>query len=131
MSDERLERIETTVRGLAHGQEALHAGQDELHAGQGELRTGLDELRAGLGELRAGQDELRAGLAELRTHMGVLHEEIIDRIKAIADPSDQLRREMRAGDNAVRESCERRLDAIEVVVKDHSAQLKQLRKRRP
>jgi hypothetical protein len=30
--------------------------------------------------------------------MGVLHEEVLDRIAAIADPSPWLRREMKAGD---------------------------------
>jgi len=39
---------------------------------------------------------LKTDVKDLRRHMGVLHEEVLDRIKGIGE-DDSLRREMRAG----------------------------------
>jgi hypothetical protein len=101
MSEERLARIESTLHDLVRGQETLE-----------KRLTALDE---------------RTG--ELRTHMGVLHEDVIDRIQAIADPTHLLRREMRAGDAAVLEACDRRLTPLELAVREHSTELKKRRRR--
>ena len=50
----------------------------------------LDQLAA---ELRA---ELKSETGDLRRHMGVLHEDLIDRIRGIGE-NDSLRQEVRAG----------------------------------
>jgi len=60
-------------------------------AGLDAIENRLDRLEAGQAELKAGQTELRA---ELKHEMHVLHEDVIDRIKAL--PTDVPRRaEMR------------------------------------
>lgn len=99
MSDERLGRIETI--------------QDQLLAGQARLESHV-----------AG---LESRVTDLDRHMRVLHEDLVDRITAIADPTAMLRREIREGDAAVREDLTRRLDPLELVVRDHSATLARLR----
>lgn len=103
MSDERLARIESAVQEL----------RDRVDTGFLQQRDYTDGV-----------------VRDLRTHMGVLVEELVDRIKGTAEPPDQLRREMRAGDAAVRAECDQRLTPLEHAVKDHSAELKRLKDRR-
>jgi len=94
----------------------------------------LTRIEGDLDDLKAGQTRLGARLEELdsdlRRHMLVLHEDLVDRIKTIADPSASLRREIAAGDAAVREDLSRRIDPLELTVRDHSADLGRLRNRR-
>ena len=85
MSEERFDRIEERLDRLEHGQGAI---------------------RAEIGELRDGQDELRR-------HMGVLHEEVMDRLNVLTFDPEPLQREFRAADDALREEIGRRLDPIE------------------
>ena len=61
--------------------------------------------------------------------MRMLHEDVIDRIRSIADPTQAIRREFKAADEEVLESVNRRLDPLELTVRDHSAQL--AKRRRP
>jgi hypothetical protein len=132
MSDERLARIESAVLRLAVGQTELRA---EMRAGVVEQRqytdSALRDLRTHMGVLVEDlRTDMRAGQDELRTHMGVLVEDLIDRIRATGATPDQLRREIRAGDTAVRAECDRRLTPLELAVKDHSVELKRRKGRR-
>ena len=94
------------------------------------MRGDLGVLRADVGDLRAGYEELRVEVRDLGHQMRVLHEDVIERIKAISDPTDWLRREMKAGDDVVRDEMLRRIEPLELTVRDHSAELSRLKKRR-
>src|SRR5688572_23032059 len=56
----------------------------------------MDGLAADLDILKTDVAIIKTDVKDLRRHMDVLHEETIDRLKAIA-ADDSLRREMRAG----------------------------------
>lgn len=53
----------------------------------------------------------------LRRYMGVLHEEVLDRITALAFDPAPLRREFQAGDMAVREELTRRIEPLEASIR--------------
>jgi len=129
MSDERLARIEGTLGVLVKGQAELigrvtnvETGQAELigrvtnvETGQAELigrvtnvETGQAELKSSVVELKGSVVELRGSVAELRTHMGVLHEDVIGRIRDMAE------------DASLRTEMNRRFDEVMTNLADHA-----------
>lgn len=124
VSEERFDRIELRLDRLEHGQEELRTDVTGLRTDVNCLRGDVDGLRAGVDDLRVGQEalrtevgELRAGQQELRHHMGVLHEEVLDRIQALVFDPEPLRREFKAADDALREEIGRRLDPVEAALR--------------
>jgi chromosome segregation ATPase len=128
MSEERFDRIETRLDGIETRLDGFETRLDRLEHGQevmrseiGELRIGQENLIAGQKELRTGQKELRTGQESLRQdlyrHMGVLLEEIVDRIRALAFDPASMTRQFQAADNALREEFSRRLDPIEAALR--------------
>jgi uncharacterized coiled-coil DUF342 family protein len=137
--------LRAEVGGLKSGQASLSAKQDDLGAKQDDLRAQQDDLSAKHDRLSAKQDslsakqdnlsakqdslleghqalradfaDLRSDVQELRRHMGVLHEDIIDRIKALALPVEDIQRQIRAGDAAVRADLGARLDVVEAALR--------------
>lgn len=75
MSEERFDRVDKRLDGL---------GAD------------VQVLQADVAVLKTDVAELKTDVRDLRRHMGVLHEEVLDRIQGIGE-DDSLRREMRAG----------------------------------
>ncbi len=79
-------------------------------------------------------DELSAHItAQIANHhneMLVLHEDVVGRIKALADPDPSIDRRIAAGDAAVREELTARVDPLELVVREHSADIDRLKNRR-
>jgi len=73
----------------------------------------FDRIEARLDRLEGGQEALRADVGDLRRHMGVLHEEVLDRIQTLAFDPAPLRREYQAGDAIVREELSRRIEPLE------------------
>jgi hypothetical protein len=123
MTDEPLARIESkldaltgtvetvagTVATLVEGQAHLQRGQAKLEAGQAKLEVGQAKLGARVGALETGQDDLRR-------HMHVLHEDVIDKMRAL-DPGPlfaTVRREIADA----HEGVIRRLDLIELSVSE-------------
>jgi len=100
MIEERLTALETKVDDLA-----------QSHA---ELRTEVTGLRT---EMRGGFAEVRGEMGDLRHYMGVLHEDTVDKIKALTPDPDGIRSEFRAADDALREEINRRLDPVERAVR--------------
>jgi len=98
MSEERFDRIEERL--------------DRLESGQADLRTGMADLRTDVADLRTD-------VVDLRRHMLVLHEQVIDTIKAIPDPVPQLERMMDTKIAGLREEIGRRLDPLEHIVRTH------------
>jgi hypothetical protein len=107
--DERFERIEGRL--------------DTLTAGQAELRADVAGLKADV----AG---LKTDVGDLRRHMGVLHEDVIARIRAIPDPTDPLMRAMRAEFAQLREEMDRRFVPLEATVRQHSIDIELLKQQR-
>ena len=140
MVEERLTSLETKVNRLAVGQQELHIKVDELAAGHAELRTEVADLRTEMrgeftnvrgemasgfasvrGEMASGFANVRGEMADLRRYFGVLHEETLDKIKALAPDPDEIRREFRGADAALREEINRRLDPLELAVRSQAA----------
>ena len=69
---------------------------DLLTADVKELQSDVAELKTDVGGLKADVAGLKAETVDLRRHMGVLHEDVIERIRGLHD-DDSLRQEMRAG----------------------------------
>jgi predicted nuclease with TOPRIM domain len=89
------------------------AGLDAIESRLDRLEAGQAELKAGQAELKAGQTDLRA---ELKHEMHVLHEDVIDRIKAL--PTDvPSRAEMRQAFAEQDERIARRLDPLEAALR--------------
>jgi hypothetical protein len=70
----------------------LRTGIGEVRAELGEVRAGLGEVRTSLGDLRADVQNLRAGHERLVQRIGVLHEETLDSIAALAPDDRPIRR---------------------------------------
>jgi len=96
MSEDRLDRIETKVDDLLH------------HAGEADRR--LDDVERSVDAL--GND-MRTLNQETRHEMRVLHEEVLDRIAALAPDLAPIRREFREADQTLRESIKGRLAPLE------------------
>ncbi len=82
MSEERFDKIEERL--------------DEVAADVGVLKTDVAGLKTDVAGLKTDVAGLKTDVADLRRHMGVLHEEVLDRIRGIGE-DDSLRQEMRAG----------------------------------
>jgi chromosome segregation ATPase len=137
MSEELLVRIEATLGQLVVGQARLEDNAaklegrfDNLEGRFAILEGRFDRLEGRVDKLEGRFDKLEecleTGLQDLGHQMRILHEDVIDRIKALSDPSDMLRREMNARDEELPEDLTRRLDPLELTVRDHSAELARL-----
>jgi len=82
MSDQQLEQILTRLGGL--------------EGTTGGVVRDVAVLKTDVAVLKTDVAVLKTDVKDLRRHMGVLHEEVLDRIKGIGE-DDSLRREMRAG----------------------------------
>jgi chromosome segregation ATPase len=82
MSEERLHEIDQRL--------------DRLTTDMSELKTDVAELKTDVAGLKTDVAGLKSETVDLRRHMGVLHEDVIDRIRGIRE-DDSLRQEMRAG----------------------------------
>lgn len=82
MSEERFDRIDKQFDGLDADVQIL---QEDVAV-----------LKTDVAVLKTDVAELKTDVRDLRRHMGVLHEEVLDRIRGIRE-DDSLRREMRAG----------------------------------
>ena len=99
MWDERFDRIEQRLERLETGQTALRA---DVSVGFGRFDGRIDDL-------------------DQRMH--VLHEDVIARIAAIPEYPGPTKAEFAS----LREMIERRLDPLEAVVREHSAEIEQLK----
>jgi hypothetical protein len=117
--EQRLDRLETGQGELMTGQVALLGRQDGLETGLARLQAGQDALLGRQDALETGQARLTAGLDDLHHQMLILHEKVMDQIKAIPDPVPQLERMMDTKIEGLREEIGRRLDPLEAVVRRH------------
>jgi hypothetical protein len=74
-------------------------------------------------------DSVEARIEEVHRQMGVLHEETLARIAALPEYDGPTRAEMREGFAELREVIERRLDPLELTVREHSQKLDRIEKR--
>ncbi len=112
MSDDRLAVIERKLDGLATALADGHAKAD----------TRLAALEAGQAKTDTRLAALEAGQGDLRRHMHVLHEDLVDKIKAL-DPAPLIaatRRELVALIETRHEGVTRRLDPLERDFKQRS-----------
>jgi hypothetical protein len=79
-----------------------------------EIERKLDSLVAGLDVVWRTMNEVES---RLQVRMGVLHEEVLDRIAALAPDFSPIRQEFQRGDNELREEFDRRLVPLEVFVR--------------
>jgi chromosome segregation ATPase len=103
MSEERFDRLDTRMDSLDTRMDSLDTRMDSLDTRMDSLDTRMDSLDTRMGSLDTRMNsvegdiqELKADVVGLRRHMGVLHEDVVGRIKALGE-DDSLRREMRTG----------------------------------
>jgi outer membrane murein-binding lipoprotein Lpp len=89
MSEERFDEIDRRF-------DRLTANVTSLQADVTNLQTDVTNLQADVTVLKTDVAGLKTETVDLRRHMGVLHEDVIDRIRGIRE-DDSLRLEMRAG----------------------------------
>jgi archaellum component FlaC len=143
MSEARLERIESTVEQFAAGQQMLGVRLDGVETRLDRVETRLDRVETRLDrvetrldrvEMRLGGVETRLGGVESRVedldrHMHVLHEDVIDRIRSLANPDAITKRDLQRGFDELREAIGRRLDPLEATVRRHTDEIEQLQRR--
>jgi len=96
MSHQEFEEIRTRLGGLESTTGGLVRDVEVLKTDVAVLKTDVAGLKTDVAGLKTDVAGLKTDVADSRRHMGVLHEEVLDRIKGIRE-DDSLRREMRAG----------------------------------
>jgi chromosome segregation ATPase len=138
MSEERFAGIESRLDELSQGQQELKGDVRQLKADVRELKVDVNELKADVsglkadvsglkadvgglktdvGALKTDVHDLKAGQVDLRRHMSVLHEEVLDRIQALAFDPEPLRREFQAGIAGLREELILRIEPLEAAAR--------------
>jgi chromosome segregation ATPase len=117
MSEARFARIETRLDELSQGQQELRQDVRQLKTDVTELKADVGGLKADVGGLKADVNELKVGQADLRRHMGVLHEEVLDRIQALAFDPAPLRREFQSGIAGLRQELIQRIEPLETAAR--------------
>ena len=123
MSEERFDRLDAKFAVLTADVSALTTDVAVLKTDVAGLKTDVAGLKTDVAELRVGQ-------VDLGHQMRLLHEDVIDRIKAIPDSREVIRQEIRNGLAEIREEFNRRLDPLERTVRDHSLDIARLKEAR-
>ena len=115
MSEDRFEQLEQKIDSL--GQELrqeMRGLREEMHV---EMRGVRDEMHVEMhglrDEMHGFRDEMLGLHADLGHQMRVLHEDTIDKIKALGPDLEPIRREFRAADAKQFEDIDRRLRPLE------------------
>lgn len=90
----------------------------------------FDRIEERLHRLDGRIDTLENRVGDLDRHMHVLHEDVIERIAAIPEYAGPTRAEMNHGFAELRELIGRRLDPLEATVRQHTAEIGQLKRPR-
>lgn len=114
--------LRTDVNDLKVGVAELRVDVNELKAGVAEIRADVAELRIEVKDIQAGQVDLGAAFVDLRRYVGVLHEEALNRIRAIGQ-DDGLRQEMRRGFAELSGLLSNHVLVGDAVDQEHSRQL--------
>jgi chromosome segregation ATPase len=124
MSEVRFARIESRLDDLSQGQDELKRDVAVLKTDVAVLKTDVAVLKTDVGHLKADVTglrgdvhDLKTGQEELRRHMGVLHEEVLDRIQTLAFDPTPLRREFQAGIAGLREELVQRIEPLEAALR--------------
>jgi len=115
MSDERLDRFE-------HRLDKLGVDVGVLQTDVAVMKTDVAVMKTDVAVLKTDVGGLKTDVSDLRRYMGVLHEEVLDRIRGIGE-DDRLRREMQAGFAQMREMFQNHAVPGEAVDRAHSATL--------
>jgi chromosome segregation ATPase len=139
MSEERFQRIEGALDELRAGQAELRSDVAVLKtdvavlktdvavlksdvavlkADVAELKTDVATLKVDVRELKSDVSGLKSGQDDLRRYMGVLHEEVLDRIKSLAFDPEPLRREFQEGIANLREELVARIEPLEAAIRE-------------
>jgi chromosome segregation ATPase len=125
--DARLDGIDARLDGIDVRLDGIDTRLDGIDTRLERVDTRLERVETGQNDMRV---EMQAGFAELRNHMGVLHEAVIARFKAMPEQDVPTRGEMNHALAVLREETGRRLDPLEAVVREHSNEIKGLKRRR-
>ena len=118
MSEERFDRIDRDLAEVKTDVAVLKADVAVLKTDVAELKTDVVELKAGFANLEARVDEFQV---DIKRHMGVLHDQLRDDIKAITLLAPDLERKWKADDAVLHEAINRRLDPLEAAVKTRAS----------
>jgi archaellum component FlaC len=123
MSVEQLERIESAVT-------RIESTVGQVQADVAGLKTDVAGLKTDVAGLKTDVARLDAGYVDLGREMRALHEEVIQRIADTVNPLDDFERMLKREIGELKESIERRLYPLELVVKSHSAEIADLQRSR-
>lgn len=137
MSGESFERIEHRLHRLETGQDALRADVAglksdvaELKADVGELKSDVAGLKSDVVGLKADVVGLKANVDDLGREMRVLHEDAVERIKAIPEYTGPTRKDfLELRELLQREVIEKRLDPLTAMVRQHHIDIEELKRR--
>ena len=96
MSDQQFEEIRTRLGGLEGTTGGLVRDVAVLKTDVAVLKTDVAVLKTDVAVLKTDVAVLKTDVKDIRRYMGVLHEDVVDRLREIRE-DDSLRREMRAG----------------------------------
>lgn len=122
-ADKRFDRLEKAITNV----------RDELtHRidGMSERIDGMSERIDGLSELPQRVDGVSRRLDELSLRVGVLHEDLVERIAASSERNAISREEFRLAIAELTENFGRRIDPLELTVREHSVDIATLKRMR-
>lgn len=113
MQDEQLQRIESRFDGIDSRVDGVDSKLGALDDRVGRIESKIDVLDDRVGRIASTVDDLRNRMDEGQRHMHVLHEDLVDRITALAPDFEPIRRELRSEIAELHESTDRRLVPLE------------------
>lgn len=120
MQDEQVQRIESRFDGLDSRFDALDSRFDGIDwrldgvdSRFDRVESKLDVLDGRVGRLESKIENLGTRVDQVDRHMHVVHEDLIERIKALAPDLGPIGREFRREIADLRESTDRRLIPLE------------------
>jgi hypothetical protein len=137
MPDEYLERLERWQRGADEQFERIDRWQhgaderfDRIEAWQHSADDRFDRIEAWQRGADQQFERIGVALGELGRHMRMLHEDVIDRLKDSSERDAVTKAELSEVLATEREKTDRRLDPLEVVVRQHSTDIARLKRPR-
>jgi chromosome segregation ATPase len=128
MSDTQLDRIEGTLGRIDSSLQEVKADVAVLKTDVAGLKTDVAGLKTDVTGLKGDVARLDGKVEELRVHMGVLHEDALDRIAALNASRDEGRLATKADLADLREHLDQRLNPIEMAIRSHSADIADLQR---
>jgi archaellum component FlaC len=116
-TNDRLDRMDHRFDQMDHRFDQMDHRLDRMDRRFDQIDQRFEAVDSRFEKVDQRFDRLEAKMDETNRHMRVLHEEVLDRIAALAPDFGPIRREFTAADNELREQINQRLNPLEAWVR--------------